>query len=108
MPNTTKFVQLTRHGDAEITIGGASYLAQFTPGGVQLTPQGGGGAGGTPGEPLVIPWAVLGALPVAYRVVVDGWLHPARYDSERDALDKATDLRATGCRADVVRVPRTA
>lgn len=101
MPNVS-FVTLTRHGDAEIEIDGQPYGVQITAQGVQLSP-----LRANVGPVRVVPWQTLTEMPAAYGVVADGWLLPKSYATEVEALDKATDLRTAGARAEVIRLAKS-
>lgn len=96
MPTVT-FVSLTRHGAAEVEIDGKPHLAELVAGGLQLSVDG--------HDIRFIPWSEIASIPAAYGIVADGWLLPTRYRDELDAQDRAAGLRASGARADVVKLP---
>lgn len=58
-----------------------------------------------PGRPpRRITWSSVLDLPVGWQVISDGWV-VGRFDAERDAHDKAAELRSCGAAVSVAAVP---
>ena len=80
-----------------VLIDGVEYRAALTGSGVILSRD---------GYPDVeVRWPVIADAPAGFGVVCDGWLMKT-YGTEREAIDKVSDLRAAGCDAATVRLVR--